>query len=172
MSNTLRRIPLGLAAVGMTVVLAGCPGDYEGGYDKVPFRERGTESFVAAPDPPPVIAGFGSSGAAEVPTLAAADMPAGVTQEMVESGAELFGTVCSACHGPGGVGTGAGPRLADTEWIHITGAYEEIVATITSGVPNPEQFPGAMPPMGGGNFTPDQVRELGAYVFALSRGPA
>lgn len=169
--STAARLLTGTAAIGMLAVLAGCPGDYEGGYDKVAFRERGQLVMVAAPDPPPYIAGFGAAGPAEIPVLAEG-APAGVDQAMVESGAQLFGTVCGACHGPGGGGTAAGPMLTDQDWIHIGGSYDEIVAIIQSGVANPVEYPGAMPPLGGGNFTADQVRELAAYVFALSRAPA
>jgi hypothetical protein len=28
-----------------------------------------------------------------------------------------------------------------------------------------------MPPLGGGSFSPDQVRAIAAYLFALSRQP-
>lgn len=159
-----------MAGAAMLFVLAGCPGDFSGGYEKVGYREEGQLAMAAAPAPPPYIAGFGA-GPAELPTLAA-NAPAGVTQEMVEAGASSFGTVCAACHGPGGVGTAAGPTLADQEWIHISGSYDEIVTTIQNGIAEPVEYPGAMPPMGGGNFTPEQVRELAAYVFALSHAPA
>lgn len=169
--STHTRLLTASAALVMPVILAGCPGDFDGGYEKVAFRQSGNVTMAAAPNPPPVIAGFGAAGAAEVPTLAA-DAPAGVTQEMVDSGAQLFGTVCTACHGPGGAGTPAGPTLSDATWINIGGSYDEIVGVIQSGVANPQEHPGAMPPLGGGNFNADEVRELGAYVFALSRAPA
>ena len=169
--STVARLLTGAAAGSMLMVLAGCLGEYEGGYEKVPFRERTQLGLAAAPDPPPVVAGIGGAGAGAVPTLAAG-APAGVTQEMVEAGAQSFGTVCTACHGPGGSGSAAGPVLADQEWLNISGSYDEIVAIITSGVPNPAQFPAPMPPLGGGSFTPEQVRELAAYVFALSHAPA
>lgn len=169
--STVARLVRGTAGLGMMVVLTGCPGDFEGGYDKVPYREQGQLLMAAAPDPPPVVAGIGGAGPAEVPTLAAG-APAGVTQEMVAAGSDLFGTTCTACHGSAGAGSAAGPALADSEWIHISGTFDEIVTIIQNGVPNPAQFPAAMPPMGGGNFTPEQVREIGAYVFALSQTPA
>lgn len=98
----------------------------------------------------------------------AAGAPAGVTQEMVEEGARQFGTVCSACHGAGGAGSPAGPALSDAQWLHISGGFEEIAGIIRAGVPNPVEFPAPMPPLGGGNFNDEQVRQLAAYVFALS----
>ena len=65
-------------------------------------------------------------------------------------------------------GTPAAPSLADAEWLNISGSYDEIVQTIHTGVPKPKAHPGSMPPLGGGSFTDDQVRQLAAYVFALS----
>lgn len=168
--STVARLLTGAAAT-ILVFTAGCRGDYDGGYDKVAVRDRPQIAMAAAPDPPPVVAGIGGAAAAAVPTLAAG-APAGVTQAMVESGAQHFRTVCAACHGPGGGGTAAAPVLADQEWLNIAGSYDEIVGVITTGVPNPEQFPAPMPPLGGGSFSPDQVRELAAYVFALSHAPA
>jgi mono/diheme cytochrome c family protein len=167
MAKNTRRFA-GIALLAALPVLAGCPGDFDGGYDKVAFRERTPLAMAAAPDPPPFIAGLGSGGGAAIPTLDPAAAPAGVTQAMVEEGAQLYGTVCVACHGGGGTGSPAGPQLSDSEWIHISGAYDEITQLIQVGVPNPVQYPGAMPPLGGGSFTPDQVRSLAAYVFALS----
>jgi mono/diheme cytochrome c family protein len=168
MATNSRRL-LGVFALAVLPVLAGCPGEFEGGYEKVGFRERTPLAMAAAPNPPPLVAGIGGAGAAEAPTLDPASAPAGVTQAMVEEGQQLFGTVCVACHGPGGSGSPAGPVLADAEWIHIGGGYDEITSIIQAGVPNPEQFPGVMPPLGGGSFSPEQVRSLAAYVFALSR---
>lgn len=167
MVTSSRRL-LGLFSLLLVPALAACPGDYEGGYEKVAFRERTALPMAAAPDPPPVVAGIGGAGGGETPVLAAEIAPPGVTQAMVEEGQQSYGTVCTACHGGGGSGSPAGPVLADAEWIHISGSYDEIVSVITAGVPNPQQFPGAMPPRGGGNFTPEQVRSIAAYVFALS----
>ncbi|MDR0786613.1 MAG: cytochrome c [Gemmatimonadota bacterium] len=157
----------GLFAVGATLILAGCPGDHSGGYAKVSAREKPGPIPAIAPDPPPVIAGFGGAAAA-TPILAAGETPAGVTQAMVEEGQQLFGTVCVACHGPGGAGSAAAPQLSDSQWLNISGSYSEIAALIQSGVPKPKQFAAPMPPLGGGNFNAQQVQALAAYVFALS----
>lgn len=169
MAKISRRL-LALFTFALLPVLAACPGDFEGGYEKVAFRERTPIAMAAAPNPPPFVAGIGA-GAAEAPVLAADVAPAGVTQEMVEEGQQLYGTVCTACHGPGGSGSPAGPALDDAEWIHIGGDYQEIVSIIQDGVPNPVQYPGMMPPMGGGSFSQDEVNSLAAYVFALSQQP-
>jgi len=150
-------------------VAAGCelPGMPDGPFTPLAFRERESIGMPSRPNPPPVVAGIGGGGAAAIPTLAAG-APAGVTQEMVEEGAQLFGTVCSACHGPGGTGTPAAPVLNDAEWLNVSGEYDQIVGVIQTGVPTPQEFPGAMPPLGGGSFDEGQVRALAAYVFALS----
>jgi mono/diheme cytochrome c family protein len=169
---TDNRVRAGLFCSLLLAALTGCPGEFGGGYEKVAFRERTPLAMAAAPDPPPVVAGFGAPAAVETPVLAADAAPPGVTQVMVEEGQQLYGTVCTACHGAGGAGTPAGPGLRDQDWIHIGGSFDEIVAIIQNGVANPVQYPGMMPPGGGGNFTADQVRALAAYVFALSRQPA
>jgi mono/diheme cytochrome c family protein len=151
--------------------LAGCgelPGiPQDGGYEAVAYRERESIGQPAQPNPPPVVAGIGGAGGGAIPALPAG-APAGVTQAMVEEGAQQFGTVCSACHGAAGAGTPAAPALNDAEWLNISGAYDEIVNVIHTGVASPEQYPGAMPPLGGGSFNDEQVRAIAAYVFALS----
>jgi mono/diheme cytochrome c family protein len=138
----------------------------EGGYDKVVAREQRELPTPAFPEPPRVIAGVGGSGAAT--RLVATNLPAGVTQEMVDQGQDAYGTVCVACHGPGGAGSPAGPQLTDDQWLNISGSFEEIVGIINSGVANPKQYPGVMPARGGGNFDEAQVRAIAAYVYALS----
>lgn len=158
---------LSLAALALAASAAGCRpgGDY--GYDRVSYREEPAVPQATNPDPPPVPTG-GLAGAAQA-KLVAKNLPAGVTQAMVDEGQNLFGTTCVGCHGPAGAGTPACPALNDAQWINITGAYPEIVTTITHGVPAPKQHAGAMPPKGGGSFDDAQVKALAAYVFALSR---
>lgn len=164
-----RRARLGLSVLALGVGAAACeiPGLPEEGFEPVTYRERESIGAPARPNPPPVVAGLGAGGAAAIPTLAAG-APAGVTQEMVEEGAQLFGTVCSACHGAGGAGSVTAPPLNDAEWLNVSGAFDEIVNVIHTGVPSPREYPGAMPPLGGGSFDEGQVRALAAYVFALS----
>lgn len=161
----LSRLPL--ATLVLAAATAGCRpgGDY--GFDRVSYREEPAVPQATNPDPPPVPAG-GLASAAQA-KLVAKNLPAGVTQAMVDEGQNLYGTVCVGCHGPAGAGSPAAPTLNDAQWINITGAYPEIVTTITNGVPKPKQHPGAMPPRGGGSFDDAQVKALAAYVFALSR---
>lgn len=162
-----RVIQLGLSAITVAVISGGCDFIPDDGYAKLARRQRDDAPVAAAPPPPPYVAGIAAAGGGGVPQLAAG-APAGVTQEMVEQGAQQFSTVCAACHGQGGAGTAAAPALNDADWLNISGGYEEIVAVVTNGVPAPRQFPGAMPPRGGGPFNDEQIRQISAYVFALS----
>lgn len=168
MRNALRARPrfAGSLLCAAPVLLLGLAACFpEGGYDKVVAREQEELPAPAFPEPPRVIAGVGQTAGAQ---LVATNLPAGVTQEMVDEGQQLYGTVCVACHGPGGAGTPAGPQLTDQQWLNITGNYDEIVGVITTGVPSPEEYPGVMPPRGGGSFDEAQIRAIAAYVYALS----
>jgi len=138
----------------------------EGGYDKVTHREKRELPPPDFPPPPRVIAGVGQTAASA--RVVATNLPAGVTQEMVDEGQQAYGTTCTACHGANGIGTPVAPALNDNQWINISGQYPEIVQVITNGVPNPKEHSGAMPPRGGGNFSDEQIRALAAYVYALS----
>lgn len=165
------RLLTGASALGLLFTLSACDwveSGFAGGYKKVAAHERVELPRAPAPNPPPYVAGLVAGGGSSTPTLNAANTPAGVTQEMVEAGQQSYSTICVACHGGGGSGTAAGPSLNDGGWLNISGSFDEIVAVIQDGVPTPQEFPAPMPPMGGGNFTPEQVREIAAYIFALS----
>jgi mono/diheme cytochrome c family protein len=140
---------------------------FDEGYDKVVYRERGTLPTPVAPNPPPVVAGIGAAGSAAALAVPAG-APAQVTTASIEEGLQLYGTVCFACHGQNGIGGPAGPALNDTDWINIDGSFPSIVSVIQNGVMQPQQYPGAMPPGGGGNFDAQQIEAISAYVYALS----
>lgn len=98
------------------------------------------------------------------------DLPEGVTMEMVSQGDQLFTGQggCHVCHGPDATGTQLAPDLTDGEWLNVSSRdYTEIVAMIKSGVPQPVQHPGPMPPMGGANLSDAQVDALAAYIVSL-----
>jgi mono/diheme cytochrome c family protein len=159
--RVLRLIPFAL--------LAACAPDQSGsGYATVTHRGGPPELPKQTHPQPPAVAPGTSLGGGGAEKVVMASMPPGMTQEMVYKGQTSFGTVCSACHGPGGAGTAAAPALNDGEWLNIQGEYPQIAAIITSGVPQPKKYPGMMPPRGGGQFTDDQVKEIAAYVYALS----
>lgn len=164
-ADVLRRAP-GAAFVAMAALLAACEPGAVGGYSKVVYRDQAQVPRAAHPDPPPVTPGASAGGSAA--RIVAANLPQGVTQAMVDEGQDKFGTVCSACHGQGGTGSPTAPALNDAAWLNISGQYPEIVTIINNGVATPKQYPGMMPPKGGGSFTDAEVRSIAAYVFALS----
>jgi mono/diheme cytochrome c family protein len=41
---------------------------------------------------------------------------------------------------------------------------------VRNGVTQPQQYPAAMPAMGGAQLTEDQIRSVSAYVYAISHG--
>lgn len=106
--------------------------------------------------------------------LAAQDLPRGVTQEMVEQGRDLFtgDGFCYTCHDRDGTGmSGAGGDLTDGEWRHVDGSFESLVNRIRDGVRANASSTGVpMPPAGGAELSPEQLRAVAAYVWTLSRG--
>lgn len=102
-----------------------------------------------------------------------ADLPEGVSQDQFNQGQQLFTGQggCIACHGPDAKGTQLAPDLTDGEWINISGRnYDEIVQLIQTGVPEPVEHPGPMPPLGGASLADQQVQDLAAYVYGISGG--
>ena len=97
--------------------------------------------------------------------------PAGATAADVTAGEQIFAQTgnCFTCHGAAGAGTGMGPQLNDTEWLNIDGSYASIQQVINNGVSTPKQFPAAMPAKGGAALTEQQVKQVAAYVYSISR---
>jgi mono/diheme cytochrome c family protein len=96
-----------------------------------------------------------------------AHLPPGATMKMAENGRKLFIT-CSVCHGLDAGGTQLGPSLRDEKWVDIDGTPEQIQQVIRDGVQEPKELSTPMPPLGGGRFDADQIRDLTAYVYAIS----
>ena len=108
-----------------------------------------------------------------VPAVAAQGLPEGVTEQMITEGETIFkgAGICFTCHGQDAKGVpGLGADLADKEWTHGDGTYEDIVATIMKGATNATGA--AMPPKGGPPLTDDQVKAVAAYVWSLSNKPS
>ncbi|CAN5335498.1 hypothetical protein BH23GEM4_BH23GEM4_16790 [soil metagenome] len=159
---------LGRVAPAVLLLLAGC-NLQDDGYEKISYREMGVPTPPSDPQPLEATAAtFAALTGGSAGPVTPASFPAGVDQAMVDQGQQLYGTVCVACHMPGGVGGPVAPALNDDEWIWIDGSYPEIDRIIAAGVPQPREHPGAMPPLGGGSFDAEQVRALAAYVYALS----
>ena len=112
-------------------------------------------------------AGKGEEAVTKLDPALAAHLPPGATMEMAENGRTLFVT-CSVCHGQDAGGTQLGPSLRDSSWVNISGAPAEIEQVIRDGVPEPKELDIPMPAMGGGSFDDAQIRDLTAYVYAIS----
>ena len=135
------------------VVLAACGG----GDAAEEATEQTPAEQPAAPPPPPT---------------SNVQLPEGVTMDMVTAGAQIFNQqVCFTCHGVNGVGTPLGPPLNDQTWINVDGEYPNIQQVVRTGVPQPKEFTASsMPPMGGLQLTDQQINEVAAYVYSISRG--
>jgi len=99
-------------------------------------------------------------------------LPEGVTSQMVALGDRVYhgqegGAPCAGCHGANGTGSPLGPDLSGRKWLWSDGSFAGILKSITEGVPNPKQYRSPMPPMGGAQLTPDQLKGLAAYVWSL-----
>jgi len=81
---------------------------------------------------------------------------------------QVGGAACTGCHGESAQGTPLGPNLTDNKWLWSNGSYAGIAKTITDGVSQPKNYRSPMPPMGGAQLTPDQVKAVAAYVWSLS----
>ena len=99
-----------------------------------------------------------------------------ITPQLIARGDSVFhASSCTECHGRNGKGLPHGPDLTSGHWAQTDGSYEQIIALITSGVPEDKIidrfFPEPMPARGGGKppLTDDQIRALAAYVYSLSR---
>ncbi len=103
-------------------------------------------------------------------------VPDSITPERVLAGSVTFnGGSCIVCHAVAGRGSGRwAPDLSDGEWLHSEGDFDGIWATIYWGVKK-EDFKATKPrrfemhPKGGMPIEWEQVRELAAYVWTISR---
>lgn len=125
--------------------------------------------------------GGGASDSAADPsaaaTVAAVDPAtldaATITPQELALGDSLFhgligATSCQACHGPEAKGGTVAPDLTDSTWLHSDGSYGAIYKQIETGVMQPKQYLGVMPPFGGAPLTPEKHRAVAAYVYSLS----
>jgi glucose/arabinose dehydrogenase/mono/diheme cytochrome c family protein len=99
---------------------------------------------------------------------AGAPVPKGATAAMVAAGDKLYhGSACIGCHGDSGQGTTIGPPLNTKEFMWSDGSLAGIAKTITEGVAQPKKYRSPMPAMGGAQLTPQQVKEVAAYVWSI-----
>jgi cbb3-type cytochrome c oxidase subunit III len=101
-----------------------------------------------------------------------AQLPEGVTQDMVNQGQQLYRGQgnCFTCHGMNAEGTQLAPGLRDQDWIQIDGSLQSIETVIRTGVATPQQYPAPMPAMGGAQLSDAQIQAIAAYVYAISQG--
>jgi glucose/arabinose dehydrogenase/mono/diheme cytochrome c family protein len=100
-------------------------------------------------------------------------VPQGATAGMVALGDRIYhgkvgGAACTGCHGDSGQGSPLGPDLTGKKWLWSDGSYPGITKTITEGVSQPKEYRSPMPPLGGAQLTPDQVKAVAAYVWSRS----
>jgi glucose/arabinose dehydrogenase/cytochrome c5 len=106
------------------------------------------------------------AGQAPLPT------PPGATPAQVVLGERIFhgeaGGTCEGCHGSDAKGTPQGRDLTSGKFLWGDGSVAAIARTITSGVPEPKESTGVMPPLGGADLSDADVAAVADYVWALS----
>lgn len=178
--------------VGLLVIAAAACGDPDTtdtrGYTKAPLEEptvlvRGEAATEMSRLGEPILPAApiyeaeepaDSPQATPAPTrqpAAAPQVPAGATEADVQQGQQLFASTgnCFTCHGQTGGGSGMAPALNDAQWLNIDGSFASIQQAINSGVQVPKQFPAPMPAKGGAQLTDQQVKQIAAYVYSISR---
>lgn len=134
----------------------------------------GTAETVLAPAPAPPASTDGDSRR----PVASLPLPPGVSRDVLILGDRIFhgearGGTCAGCHASDATGSEVGPDLTRGRWAWGDGSLASIARTITRGVTKPKESTGAMPPLGGAKLSPEDVRAVAAYVYALSNhGPA
>ncbi|MEW9807116.1 cytochrome-c oxidase, cbb3-type subunit III [Mesorhizobium marinum] len=86
-----------------------------------------------------------------------------------DTGRQLFGDNCAACHGRDGKGGAGYPNLTDADWLW-GGDPETIEQTLRVGInsAHPDSRIGQMPAFGrDGMLDREQVRNVAAYVYSL-----
>ncbi len=91
-----------------------------------------------------------------------------VRLKLIEAGRHVFhgeGT-CFACHGPNLEGTAIAPTLRAHKWRNGDGSLAMIMRIVRTGVPNTAMI--SHP----GGINEDELLQVTAYVWAVSRGVA
>jgi glucose/arabinose dehydrogenase/mono/diheme cytochrome c family protein len=142
-------------------------GDLNAGIEGAPQPK---DVATASPDALPPEGIHADAGA-----QASLPVPPGSSASEVELGSKVFsgevgGATCGGCHGAGGIGTPVGAVLTAGTWLWSDGSLAGLTKTIEEGVPEPKAHPGAMPPMGGVELSPEHLKAVAAYVWALGHG--
>jgi glucose/arabinose dehydrogenase/cytochrome c5 len=95
-------------------------------------------------------------------------VPPGSSADEVAAGGRLFrANACGGCHGTDATGSPVGPNLTTGTWLWSDGSLAGISDIIAKGVPAPKNYRSAMPPMGGAQFSPADLKAVSAYVWAV-----
>jgi glucose/arabinose dehydrogenase/mono/diheme cytochrome c family protein len=149
---------------------------YLGGSENGAASVTPCPSLTAPPGPPVEEAAKPPEGThPDAGAAANRAVPPGATPAMVALGGRIYrgeagGAACTGCHGGNGEGTPLGPPLAgkNKKWLWSDGSVEGIAKTITEGVSQPKEYRSPMPPLGGAQLTPEQVKALAAYIWSLN----
>jgi mono/diheme cytochrome c family protein len=99
-------------------------------------------------------------------------LPSGMTIQMVQQGDSIFHgkAGCVSCHGPDATGMPASGSGITRGTSFIPSDWQPIDSLITAGIPEAiTRSPIAMPPRGAqSNLTPDEVKLVSAYVWAIA----
>lgn len=85
----------------------------------------------------------------------------------VSRGRDLYRANCVNCHGPEGIGTGAGPPLVHEYYVPSHHADASFHIAVTRGVQPHHWNYGPMPPIEG--LSSDDIDDIVAYVRELQR---
>jgi len=100
-------------------------------------------------------------------------MPAGMTLDMIRQGDSVFHNAggCITCHGPNAMGLPDKGSSLSLGLHFVPADWNAIDSLVTAGLPEAlTRTSIAMPPRGAGsNLTPDQVKQVAAYVWAISQ---
>jgi glucose/arabinose dehydrogenase/mono/diheme cytochrome c family protein len=152
--------------------------DIRGRIWRVTYKGSQTAAIEAAPAPKGTMAA--ASGEVLPPEgihpdagrQAALQVPPGSSPDQVALGERVFhgqagGGTCAGCHGSNAKGTSVGPDLTTGKWLWGDGSLAAIEHTIETGVPEPKQSTGVMPPRGGAELSQEDVVAVASYVWAL-----
>jgi disulfide bond formation protein DsbB len=100
-------------------------------------------------------------------------LPAGMTLDMIRQGDSVFhyAGACITCHGPNAMGLPDKGSSLSLGLHFIPADWNAIDSLVTAGLPEAMTRTSiAMPPRGAGsNLTPDQIKQVAAYVWAISQ---
>lgn len=108
------------------------------------------------------------------PAAAPADTRVAITPAMIARGDSIYhgkaaGGLCFGCHGNDGEGVpGIAPDMTTGKWLDGDGSYGAIMTSVELGVSKPKQSAMPMPPMGGSQLRPADIRAVAAYVYSLT----